>query len=57
MNHKRKQPNDDGEKVEIVLKDFDARRNLRVIYAKSHDIITIITFYLVKKGRYEKKQS
>lgn len=41
--------------VEIVLKEFDARRNLRVIYAKSYDIITVITFYLIKKGRYEKE--
>ena len=40
--------------VEIVLKEFDARRNLRVIYAKSYGIITVITFYLVMKGRYEK---
>lgn len=46
---------DEEENVEIVLKKFDARRNLRVIYTKSHDIITIITFYLVKKGRYEKE--
>lgn len=40
--------------VQIVLKEFDKNRNLRVVYSRMGDIITIITFYLTKKGRYEK---
>lgn len=40
--------------VEIVLKEIDERHNLRVIYTKSDDIITVVTFYPTKKGRYIK---
>lgn len=40
--------------VEIVLKGFDKGRNLRIVYSRAGDIITVITFYLAKKGRYEK---
>lgn len=41
--------------VEIVLKDYDKNRNLRVVYSRVDDIITVITFYLARKGRYEQK--
>lgn len=45
---------DIGKSVQIVLKEFDTRRNLRVVYSRVGDIITVVTFYLTKKGRYEK---
>lgn len=45
---------DKEKSVEIVLKQFDKNRNLRVVYSQVNDIITVITFYLTKKGRYEK---
>lgn len=44
---------DDTKKVEIVLKDYDKNSNLRVVYSRIGDIITVITFYLARKGRYE----
>lgn len=40
--------------VEFVLKSIDAKHNLRVIYKVESSIITVITFYLTRKGRYEK---
>ena len=44
---------DKDENVEIVLKNYDKTRNLRVVYSRRNDIITVVTFYLAKKGRYE----
>lgn len=45
---------DDKErKVKIVLKKIDQDHNLRVIYHQAGDIITIVTFYPTKKGRYK----
>lgn len=45
---------DKEKEVQIVLKEFDQARNLRVVYSKTSGIIIVITFYLSKKGRYEK---
>lgn len=36
----------------IASKEFNNRLVLRVVYKKEYGIITIITFYLAKKGRY-----
>lgn len=47
---------DNEKKVEIVLKTFDERRNLRVVYSKTSGIITVITYYLTTKGRYHEKK-
>ena len=38
--------------VRIVLKDWDTKHDLRVIYKEEGDIITIITFYPTEQGRY-----
>lgn len=38
----------------IVHKNFDAKHIVRVVYKEENGIITIITFYPTKKGRYEK---
>lgn len=38
----------------IVHKSLDTRHIVRVVYRKESDIITVITFYSTKKGRYEK---
>lgn len=40
--------------IEFILKSLDPRHNLRVIYKLKSSIITVITFYPSKKGRYEK---
>lgn len=51
-----KNPDDTGSDVEreaeFVLKEIDERHNLRVIYRKSDGIMTVITFYPTRKGRY-----
>ncbi len=39
----------------IVHKILDANHIVRVVYKKQSGIITVITFYPTKKGRYEKK--
>lgn len=36
----------------IASKNFNNRLILRVVYKKAYGIITIITFYVAKKGRY-----
>ncbi len=36
----------------IAAVDFDEKHNLRVVYKKKGDIITVITFYPAAKGRY-----
>lgn len=48
-------PKDGRYSTKIVLKKIDKRRNLRVIYMQQGDIITVVTFYPVKRGRYEQK--
>lgn len=40
--------------VEFILKNLDAQHSLRVIYKVKSSIITVITFYPSRKGRYEK---
>jgi len=40
--------------VEFILKNLDSRHTLRVIYKVKSSIITVITFYPGRKGRYEK---
>ena len=40
--------------VEFILKNLDSQHTLRVIYKVKNSIITVITFYPSKKGRYEK---
>jgi len=49
-------PDDSGvdveRKAEFVLKEIDERHNLRVIYRKNDGIMTVITFYPTRKGRY-----
>lgn len=40
----------------FVLKKLDSQHSLRVIYKAEGSIITVITFYPTKKGRYEKKK-
>ena len=40
--------------VEFILKSLDSQHNLRVIYKLKSSIITVITFYPSRKGRYEK---
>jgi len=37
-----------------VLKHLDDRYSLRVVYEIRGDIISVITFYVARKGRYEK---
>lgn len=39
-----------------VLKKLDDKHNLRVVYMQQGDIIKVITFYPVEKGRYEQRQ-
>lgn len=36
----------------IASGEFDQTRILRIVYKRKHDIITVITFYPAKKGRY-----
>ena len=36
----------------IVSGNLDAQHILRIVYKKEYDIITVITFYPTKKGRY-----
>lgn len=36
----------------IVSKEFNKRLVLRVVYKEEYGIITVITFYLAKRGRY-----
>ncbi len=36
----------------IASRTFNSRLVLRVVYKAEDDIITIVTFYLAKKGRY-----
>ena len=43
--------NSDKPKI-IASKDFNNRLVLRVVYKQEYAIITVITFYLAKKGRY-----
>ena len=38
----------------IVHKNLDTKHTLRVVYKEENDIITVITFYPTRKGRYEK---
>lgn len=45
---------DEERQAEFVLKEIDEKHELRVIYRKSNDIITVITFYPTGKGRYSK---
>jgi hypothetical protein len=40
--------------VKIVLKKWDHKHDLRVIYKEGNAIITIVTFYPTEKGRYLK---
>ncbi|MBI4029018.1 MAG: DUF4258 domain-containing protein [Candidatus Blackburnbacteria bacterium] len=40
----------------VVVKSLDNKHSLRVIYVRVGDIITVITFYPITKGRYEQKQ-
>ncbi len=40
--------------AEFVLKKINNALNLRVIYAKKHDIIIVITFHPTEGGRYIK---
>lgn len=42
--------------VEFILKSLDTENNLRVIYSTKNSIITVITFYPSRKGRYEKQK-
>lgn len=39
--------------VEFILKKLDLQHTLRVIYKVKDSIITVITFYPSRKGRYE----
>lgn len=41
----------------IVHGSLDAKHIVRVVYKEENDIITVITFYPSRKGRYEKKYS
>ncbi|MBI2590918.1 MAG: hypothetical protein HYW33_03525 [Candidatus Blackburnbacteria bacterium] len=43
--------------TKIVVKCLNKDHSLRVIYVQSNDIITVITFYPVEKGRYEQKKN
>ena len=38
----------------IVHKNLDTKHIVRVVFKEENDIITVITFYPTKKGRYEK---
>jgi len=38
----------------MALKYLDGKHNLRVAYKVKDDIITVITFHIARKGRYEK---
>ena len=38
----------------IVHKSLDIKHIVRVVYKEENGIITVITFYPTKKGRYEK---
>lgn len=40
-------------KVKYCLKAIDKDHNLRVVYKEEDGIITVITAYPVRKGRYE----
>lgn len=40
--------------IKIVLRKWDAEHDLRVIYKKKDDMITVITFYPAEKDRYVK---
>ena len=39
--------------TKTALISIDANHNLLVVYSEEDDIIKIVTFYPVKKGRYE----
>jgi len=45
---------DTEREANVVMKKIDQNHNLRVVYFKENDIITVITFYPTKKGRYIK---
>ena len=46
---------EDEPNVKLLLKRIDERHNVRVVYKEIDDIMVIITFHPVEKGRYEKK--
>lgn len=39
----------------VVTGSVNMAHDLRVVYSQAGDIITIVTFYPIKKGRYDKK--
>lgn len=39
----------------IAIKDYDQRHVIRVVFRRNSDIITVITFYPARQGRYEEK--
>lgn len=41
-------------KVKIILRKLTWGYVLRIIYTEINDIITIVTFYPARRGRYEK---
>ncbi|MBI2011406.1 hypothetical protein HYS91_01425 [Candidatus Daviesbacteria bacterium] len=41
-------------KVKIVLRKLNEDYNLRIIYSEVNGIITLVTFYPTRRGRYEK---
>ena len=43
--------------TKTALYSINKTHNLRIVYVKENGIITVITFYPVAKGRYDKKQS
>lgn len=36
----------------IASKKYDARHDIRVVYKKEHGILTVVTFYPARAGRY-----
>lgn len=40
---------------EVTLKSISKTHDLRIVYVEKGDIITVITFYPARKGRYDKK--